>query len=66
MAVIILALLLVTMVIWHLIYVIRHKKNVLGRIVLRDGGSFYVELNDEESLAKIDSANYVTFKVSRK
>ena len=45
----------------------KRKRNVpVGTIVLDDGNSMYVELNDKDSLRQIKESNEVTFIVRAK
>lgn len=44
----------------------RKSKNHVGTIVLDDGNSMYVELNDKDSLRQIKESDEVTFIVRAK
>ena len=39
------------------------KQSQIGTIILDDKNSFYIELNDEESINKIHNSDYVLFAV---
>lgn len=44
----------------------RKRNDPVGTIVLDDGNSMYVELNDKDSLRQIKESNKVIFKVRAK
>lgn len=44
----------------------RKRNDPVGTIVLDDGNSMYVELNDKDSLRQIKESNEVIFKVRAK
>lgn len=62
---IILGVLFIVLLIYHIIYVNHHKPKTVGRIIVTDKDSMYIELKSKNSLEDIRNGKYVILEVTR-
>ena len=51
---------------YHFVYVLWHRPNAVGKIIISDNDSMYLELDDQESMELISNSEYVIFRTSHK